>query len=211
VFFESFDDDWEFRSRMDDFESTNAWLNYWQPYYDAQPGASENTFYRINNRTQIEQYAAFGELTYQLDDQWSFIVGGRWFSAERDRHFRLSQPADVVLQDENPVKTTDDFAKKASIRYRFDDQRMMYALYSEGYRNGGENIVRQGAVLPREFSPDKLKNYELGFKSRWLDGRLQANLSVFHMAWENFQTELSDPGPLFATMVVNAGDASTSD
>jgi outer membrane receptor protein involved in Fe transport len=207
VFFESFDDDWEFRSRMDDFESTNAWLDYWQPYYNAQPGASENTFYRINNHTKIEQYAAFGELSYQLDDQWSFIVGGRWFSAERDRQFRLSQPADVVLQDENPVKRTDDFAKKASVRYRFDDQRMMYALYSEGYRNGGENIVRQGAVLPREFSPDKLKNYEIGFKSRWLDGRLQANLSVFHMAWDDFQTELSDPGPLFATMVVNAGDA----
>ncbi|MGE0029857.1 MAG: TonB-dependent receptor [Steroidobacteraceae bacterium] len=207
VFFESFDDDWEFRSRMDDFESTNAWLDYWQPYYDAQAGASENTFYRINNHTKIEQYAAFGELTYQLDDQWSFIVGGRWFSAERDRHFRLSQPADVVLQDENPVKRTDDFAKKASVRYRFDDQRMMYALYSEGYRNGGENIVRSGAVLPREFSPDKLKNYELGFKSRWLDGRLQANLAVFHMAWDNFQTELPDPGELFATMVVNAGDA----
>ncbi len=207
VFFESFDDNWEFRSRMEDFESTNAWLNWWQPYYDAQAGASENTFYRINNRTQIEQYAAFGELTYQLDDQWSFIVGGRWFSSERDRHFRLSQPADVVLQDENPVKTTDDLAKKASVRYRIDDQRMMYALYSEGYRNGGENIVRQGAVLPRVFSPDKLKNYELGFKSRWLDGRLQANLSLFHMTWNNFQTELSDPGPLFATMVVNAGDA----
>lgn len=207
VFYESFDDNWEFRSQMDDFESTNAWLNFWQPYYGAQPGASENTFYRINNHTQIEQYAAFGELTYQLDDQWSFIVGGRWFSAERDRHFRLSQPADVVLQDENPVKRTDDFAKKASVRYRFDDQRMMYALYSEGYRNGGENIVRAGAVLPREFSPDKLKNYELGFKSRWLDGRLQANLAVFHMAWDDFQTELSDPGPLFATMVVNAGDA----
>ena len=207
VFFESFDDDWEFRSRMDDFESTNAWLDFWQPVYDAQPGASENTFYRINNRTQIEQYAAFGELTYELDDQWSFIVGGRWFSSERDRRFRLSQPADVVLQDENPVKRTDDFAKKASIRYRFDDQRMMYALYSEGYRNGGENIARAGAVLPRRFDPDKLKNYELGFKSRWLDGRLQANLSVFHMTWNDFQTELSDPGPLFATMVVNAGDA----
>ncbi|NJN40827.1 MAG: TonB-dependent receptor [Gammaproteobacteria bacterium] len=207
LFYESFNDEWEFRSQMDDFESTTAWQDYWQPYYGAEAGASENTFYRIRNHTKVEQYAAFGELTYQLDDQWSFIVGGRWFSAERDRHFRLYQPADVELQNEHPVKTTDDFAKKASVRYRFDDQRMIYALYSEGYRNGGENIVRQGAVLPREFDPDKLKNYEIGFKSRWLDGRLQANLSVFHMAWEDFQTELSDPGPLFATMVVNAGDA----
>jgi outer membrane receptor protein involved in Fe transport len=206
VFFERYDDDWEFRSQVDDFESTNAWQDYWASY-GAEPGASENTFYRINNHTKIDQYAAFGELTYDLDDQWSFIVGGRWFSTKRDRDFQLYQPADLIQQDENPDKTTDDFAKKASVRYRFDDQRMMYALYSEGYRNGGENIVRPGAVLPRVFDPDKLKNYEIGFKSRWLDGRLQANLAVFHMAWDDFQTELSDPGPLFATMVVNAGDA----
>ena len=207
VFFERYDDQWDFRSQVDDFESTNAFVNFWEPVYGAEPGTSENAFYRINNRTEIEQYAAFGELTYDLDDQWSFIVGGRWFSTERDRRFTLFQPGNSVRQDENPVRTTDDFAKKASIRYRFDDQRMMYALYSEGYRNGGENIVRPGAVLPRSFDPDKLKNYELGFKSRWLDGRLQANLSLFHMTWDDFQTELTDPGPLFATMVVNAGDA----
>ncbi len=206
AFFESYNDEWEFRSKMDDFESTNAWLDHWAPA-GAEPGASENTFYRINNHTKIQQYSAFGELTYLLDDQWSFIVGGRWFSTERDRDFQLYQPADLIQQDENPVKTTDDFAKKASVRYRIDGERMLYALYSEGYRNGGENIVRPGAVLPRVFDPDKLKNYELGFKSRWLDGRLQANLSLYHMAWEDFQTELTDPGPNFATMVTNVGDA----
>ncbi len=206
MFYESYDDHWDFRSQIDDFESTSAFQDYWV-LYGAEPGTSENAFYRINNQTKIEQYAAFGELTYILDDQWSFIVGGRWFSSERDRHFLLYQPANNELQNENPVRRTEDFAKKASVRYRFDDRRMAYLLYSEGFRNGGENIVRSGAVLPREFDPDKLKNYELGFKSRWLDSRLQANLSLFHMVWNDFQTELSDPGPLFATMVVNAGDA----
>lgn len=207
MFYEKFDDQWDFRSQIDDFASTNAFLNYWEPLYGAEPGTSEDAFYRINNHTKIKQYAAFGELTYELDDQWSFIVGGRWFSSERDRRFQLYQPANRVAQDENPVERTDDIAKKASVRYRFDDRRMAYLLYSEGYRNGGANIVRPGAVLPREFDPDKLKNYELGFKARWLDNRVQANLSVFRMTWQDFQTELSDPGPLFATMIVNAGDA----
>jgi len=207
LYYEHFDDQWDFRSQIDDFESTNAFLNFWEPLYGAEPGASENTFYRINNHTKIDQFAAFGELTYILDDQWSFIAGGRWFSQERDRHFIISQPADRVAQDENPVERTDGFAKKGSVRYRFDDRRMAYLLYSEGYRNGGANIVRPGAVLPREFDPDKLKNYEFGFKSRWWDDRLQANLSIYHMAWDDFQTEVTDPGPLFASMVINAGDA----
>ena len=207
LFYEKFDDHWDYRSQIDDFESTNAFLNYWEPLYGAVPGTSEDTFYRINNHTKIDQYAAFGELTYILDDQWSFIVGGRWFSSERDRRFQLYQPANRIAQDENPVRRTSDFAKKASVRYKFDDRRMAYLLYSEGYRNGGANIVRPSAVLPREFEPDKLENIELGFKTRWLNNRLQANLALFHMTWKDFQTELSDPGPNFATMVVNVGDA----
>jgi outer membrane receptor protein involved in Fe transport len=207
LYYEHFEDQWDFRSQIDDFESTNAFQNFWVVYYGAEPGTSENTFYDINNRTKIDQYAAFGELSYALNDSWSFIVGGRWFSSERNRRFIISQPANRVAQNENPIERTDGFAKKASVRYQFDDRRMLYLLYSEGYRNGGANIVRPGAVLPRIFDPDKLKNYELGFKSRWLDDRLQANLSVFHMVWNDFQTEVPDPGPLYATMVINAGDA----
>ncbi len=207
LFYENFDDQWDFRSQIEDFESTKAFLDFWEPLYGAVPGTSEETFYRINNHTKTEQIAAFGELTYVLDDQWSFIAGGRWFTHERDRRFQIFQPANRLAQDDNPVKRTDGIAKKASVRYRFNDQRMAYFLYSEGFRNGGANIVRPGAVLPREFDPDKLKNYELGFKSRWLGGRLQANLALFHMTWKDFQTEVSDPGPLFASMVINAGDA----
>jgi outer membrane receptor protein involved in Fe transport len=207
LFYEHFDDHWDYRSQMDDFESTNAFLNYWVPYYNAVPGTSENAFYHINNHTITDQFAGFGELTYFLNDQWSFIVGGRWFSQKRDRHFIISQPANTVIDDQHPIERTDGFAKKASVRYRIDDRRMVYLLYSEGFRNGGANIVRQGAVLPREFEPDKLKNYELGFKSRWWADRLQVNVSLFHMAWDDFQTEVSDPGPLFASMVINAGDA----
>ena len=207
LFYEHYDDHWEFRSQIDDFESTNAFLNFWEPLYGAEPGTSENAFYVSNNQTKIDQFAAFGELTYILDDHWSFIGGGRWFTQKRDRHFIISQPANRAAQDEHPVERTDGFAKKGSVRYRFDDRRMVYFLYSEGFRNGGANIVRPGAVLPREFDPDKLQNFEIGFKSRWWDDRLQANLSVFHMTWDDFQTEVSDPGPLFATMVINAGKA----
>ena len=37
---------------------------------------------------------------------------------------------------------------------------------------------------------------------------MQANVTFFYMAWDNFQTEVSDTNPnTFATVVVNAGDA----
>ena len=46
---------------------------------------------------------------------------------------------------------------------------MTYATYSEGFRSGGTNALRASSVLPDSYESDKLKNYELGFKSTWLD------------------------------------------
>lgn len=210
LFYEHFYDNWDFRTRLDNYEETNSFA-YWQTYYGAEPGTSDNAFYNSNNKLKTDQYAVFGEATYTLDDHWSFTGGGRWFSTERDRRYFIAQPANRIAISNNPVETTRDFAAKASVQYRFDDRRLLYVLYSEGFRNGGGNVSRATGggqiLLPTEFDPDFLQNYELGFKSRWLDDRLQANLTLFYMQWDDFQTEVEDPGPGFATVVVNAGDA----
>ena len=84
---------------------------------------------------------------------------------------------------------------------------MVYALYSDGFRAGGRNVVRPGAVLPADYDEDFLDNYELGFKSRWAGGKYTLNLTAFKMEWKDYQIEVTDPGPLFARMVANVGDA----
>jgi len=210
LFYEHFYDNWDFRTRIQDYEDTPSFA-YWQTYYGAVPGTSDNAFYNSNNKLKTDQYAVFGELTYALDDHWSFTGGARWFSNERDRRYFIAQPANRVAIENHPVETTRDFAVKASVEYRFDDRRMLYLLYSEGYRNGGGNVSRATGggqiLLPTEFDPDFLQNYELGFKSRWIGDRVLANVTLFHMDWTDFQTEVEDPGPGFATVVVNAGDA----
>src|ERR671912_1360866 len=65
-----------------------------------------------------------------------------------------------------PICFTDDSGSvmKLNMSYRFDDDRMVYATYSEGFRNGGSNPVRPTSILPREFTSDELKNYEVGAK-----------------------------------------------
>src|SRR5690606_8414385 len=77
----------------------------------------------------------------------------------------------------------------------------------EGFRNGGRNTVRPGAVLPAPYVPDFLQNHELGLKSQSAGGRVRANVTAFHMVWEDYQLGVVDPGALFATMIINFGDA----
>ncbi|HZW60023.1 MAG TPA: TonB-dependent receptor [Woeseiaceae bacterium] len=206
IYYERFDDHWDFQSRIADYESTNS-FQFWYAYYGAQPGTTNNAFWNSNNHTQTEQYAAFGELTYQGIEDWDFTVGARWFDHERDRRYFVARPFGRLEQDLNPIQSENDLTLKFSASYRIDDDKMVYALYSEGFRNGGRNITRPGAVLPANYDPDFLQNYELGLKSQWANGRLRANVTAFHMVWEDYQLGVTDPGPLFATMIINVGDA----
>ena len=87
---------------------------------------------------------------------------------------------------------------------------MAYALFSDGFRAGGRNVTAPGVVLPADYDPDFLDNYELGFKSRWDGGRYTFNFTAFKMKWEDYQVEVVDPGalPLFYVVVVtNLGNA----
>ena len=102
---------------------------------------------------------------------------------------------------------TSDITKKLSLQYKISDDAMVYALFSDGFRAGGRNVVRPGTVLPPDYEPDFLDNYELGFKSRWLDDRIAFNLTAFKMEWKDYQVEVVDPGDLYVVLVANVGDA----
>jgi len=206
LFYESLEDGWDFCSKMQDYESTGS-FQFWQTYYGAQPGSTGNCFWHSNNKVKNESVAAFGELTYKLNDHWSFTVGGRWFQDDKDRTYYVEQPNNRRSTTDSPQSKTDDFVKKLSVKYHFSDDAMLYALFSEGYRRGGRNIQRPGAVLPADFDPDHLRNYELGLKSQWMGGRMRLNVTGFLMTWDDYQAEVVDPGPLFQVLVANIGDA----
>ena len=209
LYYEKYDDHWDFQSRIQDYEDTPSFA-YWYSLYAAyglSPGDTDNALYNSNNHTKTTQYAAFGELTYKPADDWTFTVGARWFNHERDRRYFIGQPRGRVDVISNPIRSETDSTVKLSVSYDLDDDKMLYALYSEGFRNGGENISRPGVVLPVSYDPDFLKNYEAGFKSQWADGRLRANLTAFHMVWDDYQLGVVDPGPLYAVMIVNVGNA----
>ena len=78
---------------------------------------------------------------------------------------------------------------------------MVYATYSTGYRPGGNN--RRAEVGP--YQPDKLNNYEIGWKTSWDDNRVRFNGALFYEKWNEVQ--LSVQGVNGITSVLNVGDA----
>jgi outer membrane receptor protein involved in Fe transport len=139
-------------------------------------------------------------------------VGARWYDADVDRLVTGSVPLTAPVDVLEVGGSDDGVLPKVGFQYFFEDDRMVYALYSEGFRTGGTNRARGNPTLPIQYESDLLKNYEAGFKSRWMDGRLQFNLIGYHQVWEDMQLELTDPSWFccdepYQTMIANVGDA----
>jgi outer membrane receptor protein involved in Fe transport len=94
-----------------------------------------------------------------------------------------------------------DHTEKLNLTYRFDEDRLVYATYSTGYRPGGVN--RRGTFPP--YKPDFLDNYELGWKTTWAAGTLRWNGALFWQRWDDFQFSFLGENGL--TNITNAGQA----
>jgi outer membrane receptor protein involved in Fe transport len=101
--------------------------------------------------------------------------------------------------DPNHPGAKDDAATyKAEISYRAREGLFFYALASEGFRPSGYNgnAVPGFSVIPAQFKPDSLWNYEVGAKTRWLGGRLTVDGAVYRIDWRNIQVLSSAPTPV---------------
>ncbi|MDQ4086817.1 MAG: TonB-dependent receptor [Pseudomonadota bacterium] len=103
----------------------------------------------------------------------------------------------------NVDKRTADtgFIHRLNLTYRFNEDALIYATWSRGFRPGGIN--RRGTLPP--YGADFLNNYELGVKTSWLDNRLIFNAAVYQLDWNNIQ--LSFLGANGLTEIRNAGNA----
>jgi iron complex outermembrane recepter protein len=169
-------------------------------------------------------WAVFGELTYDFTDKLSGTVGARYFDSDNslEGFFGYSEGYSsrtgeaacpggdhTTAPDFNgaPCKVFDKTTKedgvtpRVNLTYKFTPDAMVYATYSEGFRPGGIN--RRGTLPP--YKADWLTNYEIGWKSTWLDNRLRWNGAVFSQQWDDFQFAVLGLNGL--TEVRNAGQA----
>ncbi|MBM4385634.1 MAG: TonB-dependent receptor [Deltaproteobacteria bacterium] len=99
------------------------------------------------------------------------------------------------------VVKKNDYTPKVNLTYRIDDDKIVYATWSKGFRPGGVN--RNGQFPP--YKPDFLTNYEGGVKTSWFDNRVRVNAAFFWQKWKDFQ--FSYLGPNGLTILTNAGGA----
>ncbi len=174
--------------------------------------------------------AAFGEVTWDITDHWSVSGGLRFFKTDNslkgffgfsenfsggtgEAACTLNSPAGPSGPDftgavdaapcKNVDKSTDETGNtlKVNVTYKFDDSKLVYATYSEGFRPGG---INRRATLP-PYKADYLYNYEAGWKTTWANNRVRFNGAIFQEDWDAFQFSFLGANGL--TEIKNAAQA----
>jgi outer membrane receptor protein involved in Fe transport len=156
----------------------------------------------LMTKQNASERAVFIDGEYSLGGGWSAGLGGRSYKTKTS----FQQTGTVFGGPSNsPVLSGGDegTTPKASLKYRFNNNNMWYALASKGYRYGG---VNEGPP-PTPFKSDNLWNYETGVRLLPAPG-VQLDLSAFLLDWTNAQfTYFAMNGSLPFSGIGNVGKA----
>jgi iron complex outermembrane receptor protein len=149
--------------------------------------------------------AVFFEGDYRFTDAFTLTVGGRY--TEDDKTTDQSG-ANVG----NAKADWDKFTPKVALKYDLNDTSMIYGLYNVGYRAGGFNgRVDSTETAETPYDPETVDNFELGYRSEFMDRRVIFNATAFYMDYQDKQEEIQQPsatsGTGQVTRVVNAATA----
>ncbi|MGD9160899.1 MAG: TonB-dependent receptor [Desulfobacteraceae bacterium] len=158
---------------------------------------------------------AFGQFAYQIFDDWNLSVGYRhsrdekkyngvyfppvFYDAVPDGSGGYTRGPQLSASDDFPFRfpimtasgeVFEGFKKvkakwnkntfKVNLNWSFAENAMTYVQYAKGYKTG--NFTYDGGVIP----PETMDSYELGFKTRFFDNRLQLNGTAYFYDYKNY-------------------------
>jgi iron complex outermembrane recepter protein len=108
------------------------------------------------------------------------------------------------IDAENLHATYSGFRSRGNVTWHITPDAMVYYTFSQGFRPGGFNRsqgleapISNGGVdqynKPAGYAPDELINNEIGWKTEFLDHRLQINGSLYYMKWNDVQLQFYNP------------------
>lgn len=179
---------------------------------------------RLRGNVDAKENAAFFDLTRHLGEQWQVGLGGRLFRQGTKADITTDVIAIEGLTQANPLTALlapvveslpaqgavqlgrqngeiaeTVFNPKLTLLWKRDDQLSVFASAVKGFRYAGAN---QNPTLdpnvPLFFESDEIWNYELGVRTRWLEGALQVDVTVFQLEWTDLQVQQREYTGAFA-------------
>lgn len=158
------------------------------------PGAQ----YIDDVRTRTDSVAVFGQFNWEILTGLTLTGGARYTKDWRDGTAKSSVngsiPANLTPAINDNLRIDgDNVSGLASLAYKVDDNSLIYATYSNGYKAAGLNL--DAAVPPAGLilQPELTDNYEVGTKLSLLDTRLFVKLDFYWTEVSGLQANYYPP------------------
>ncbi len=197
-------------------------------FSNAPPGPP--SAFRPARRTRFggidsKNVSLFGEIQYQLSDDFSLEFGSRYTREKREGFARATNHSIFSFANEGNFcalgsfltcnNVEDEFTEKnlswnTNLQWRVGEDSLLYASVATGFKSGGFNLL---GGLPQDtiaqsfiFGDEQSTNYEIGGKHTLSDGALVFNWTVFRTEIDDLQVSSNDPN-LIAQTINNAAGA----
>jgi iron complex outermembrane receptor protein len=175
-----------------------------------------------DNRGEMDSIAGFAQVGYQFTDAWKLTVGGRYTRDDKSGYIDGIQVAtgDRFTPDDTapltPLQrpfstaygdTWSEFTPQGILEFQPSEAWYWYGSISTGFKGGGyEDTPANEIAANIPFDPETVTNYELGFKSTLMKGRMRLNATVFYMDYKDLQVQQTNEDCL-CNITDNASDA----
>lgn len=161
------------------FINTHLFLDTGNPYTDPTNPArtlKENPADYIRSAWGVS-----AQIDYDITEALTFTAGVRYDRDDRD--------LDDFKTHTRRTASFDAWQPRASLSYKIGNGNLVYASVGRGFRSGGFNPPSY--IVP-VYNNEILTNYEVGFKSQFLDRKLTVNGALFHSDVDNLQSYAID-------------------
>jgi iron complex outermembrane receptor protein len=173
------------------------------------------------SRAEAVNYAAFGQGTFQVNENLDVLAGLRLNREEIRYTFHdlgnrvtYGSPECSTTSPTLPIETCNDDTSvtgRAGLRYRFTPEIMAFATYSRGYKGMAYDLTStlttrtplasgplrgtptaDAVAAKQPIRAETVDSYEIGLKTSFFDRRLIWNITAFNMIFEGFQAQSRD-------------------
>lgn len=152
-------------------------INIFDPVYTRERYPKDANFFRDDTTKTLGFY-----LQDQIDlaDNFKFLLGGRFDSFDQTRTTR-----NAGEERQESEQSDSKFSPRVGVVYQPSDTVSLYASYTSSFRPSF------GARNPDDsvFEPETGRQFEVGVKTDFLDGKLNATLAAFDIKKQNVSTE----------------------
>ncbi|GMG87930.1 TonB-dependent receptor [Biformimicrobium ophioploci] len=164
----------------------------------------------VEGAVDTESLSAYAHYNWQFADQWNLNLGGRYTRDEKaadvynavllglgsdlshDKYY-ADTPDSIVIAVRTDYTNSDswgEFSPRVGLDYQVNDDLMMYASYSTGFKSGGfdmRGVATSNPLTSQGYAPETVRTAEMGWKLDAMDNRLRLNGAIFRADYTDMQ------------------------